>query len=215
VTATADTTAARDAILDAAEQLFARQGFAATTIKQIGVAANVNSALLYYYFADKEALYREVLARLIGGLAAEGLHRVQGVHDPRQAIRALVEGQVEMLLARPHLPQLMARELTDHQAVHAHGAITERLAGLFDAVCEIVRSGQRAGIFRGDLEPRHAAISTIAQVAYFFLARPAIELLLDEGAPLPDDTVRAFGRHAAGFALAALAAHAPAEGNAA
>jgi len=46
----------RDLILDAAEQLFAAQGFTATTIKQIGRAAGVNSALLYYYFADKDRL---------------------------------------------------------------------------------------------------------------------------------------------------------------
>ena len=39
----------QDLILDAAERLFARQGFTATTIKQIGRAASVNPALLYYY----------------------------------------------------------------------------------------------------------------------------------------------------------------------
>jgi DNA-binding transcriptional regulator YbjK len=47
----------RDLILDAAERLFAAQGFARTTIKQIGREAGVNSALLYYYFADKHQLY--------------------------------------------------------------------------------------------------------------------------------------------------------------
>jgi AcrR family transcriptional regulator len=200
-------TATRDALLDAAERLFARQGFASTTIKQIGGEAGVNSALLYYYFSDKEALYRAVLERLIGGLAAEGLRRVHGIDDPPAAIRALVEGQVEMLLARPHLPELMVRELVDHQAMHAHGAITRHLAGLFGAVCEIIRAGQRSGVFRAELEPRLAAISTISQVAYFFLARPAVGLLLGGGGPLPDDTMREFGRHAAGFALAALEAH--------
>ena len=53
-----DPTDTRIAILDAAEELFALHGFTATTIKQIGATADVNSALLYYYFADKETLYR-------------------------------------------------------------------------------------------------------------------------------------------------------------
>jgi AcrR family transcriptional regulator len=207
VTTAVDSPATREALLDAAERLFARQGFASTTIKQIGGEAGVNSALLYYYFADKEALYRAVLERLIGGMAAEGLRRVHGIDDPRAAVRALVEGQVEMLLSRPHLPELMVRELVDHQAMHAHGAITRHLAALFGAVCEIIRVGQRRGAFRAELEPRLAAISTISQVAYFFLARPAVGLLLGGGGPLPDDTMREFGRHAAGFALAALEAH--------
>lgn len=195
----------RDLILDAAERLFARQGYAATTIKQIGADAGVNSALLYYYFADKEALYHEVLGRLISGLAAEGMRRLRGVADPSSAIRALVEGQVEILLARPQLPQLMVRELVDHQAVHAQGLITEHMAGLFGAVCEVIRAGQRAGAFRRELEPRYAAVSTISQVVYFFIARPAVGLLMGQGpGVLSDQTMRDFGRHAAGYSLAAL-----------
>ena len=54
----------RDSILDAAEALFARQGFDATTIKDIGTAAGVNAALLYYYFTDKATLYEAVLRRM-------------------------------------------------------------------------------------------------------------------------------------------------------
>ena len=60
----------RDLILDAAERLFAAQGFTPTTIKQIGREAGVNSALLYYYFADKDQLYREVLQRFVSRLVS-------------------------------------------------------------------------------------------------------------------------------------------------
>jgi AcrR family transcriptional regulator len=207
MTAAAESPAARDSILDAAERLFARQGFDSTTIKQIGAEAGVNSALLYYYFADKVALYHAVLARLISGLAAEGMRRLQAVTGPREAVRALVEGQVEMLLERPHLPQLLVRELVDHEAMHAKGLITEHMARLFAAVCEAIRAGQRAGVFRSDLEPRYAAVSTISQVVYFFLARPAVGSLMGLGpGAMPDDAMRDFGRHAADFALAALSA---------
>ena len=42
-----DSTTSQNAILDAAEALFAETGFAATTIKDRGQAAACNSALLY------------------------------------------------------------------------------------------------------------------------------------------------------------------------
>jgi AcrR family transcriptional regulator len=195
----------RDQILDAAERLFARQGFTSTTVKQIGAEAGVNAALLYYYFADKEALYRAVLERLIAGLAIEGQKLLRSAKDPRSALRALVEGQVELLLARPHLPPLIIRELVDHQAMHAQGIIAEHMAALFGAVCEVIRAGQESGIFRRELEPRFAAVSTISQVVYFFIARPAFRLMIGQGTgSLPDETMREFGRHAADYALAAL-----------
>jgi hypothetical protein len=71
----------------------------------------------------------------------------------------------------------------------------------------LIEEGQRAGVFRRDVDPRFAAISTISQVAYFFVARPAVRILLGTGpdGPAPE-VVRAYASHAAEFALAALAA---------
>ena len=43
----------RQKILDAAERLFADQGFDATSVESIAAAAGVNKALIYYYFKDK------------------------------------------------------------------------------------------------------------------------------------------------------------------
>ena len=83
-------TETRDLILDAAERLFAAQGFAATTIKQIGAEAGVNSALLYYYFADKETLYREMLRRAVGGFAAGGIAQANLDLPPDEALRRFV-----------------------------------------------------------------------------------------------------------------------------
>jgi TetR/AcrR family transcriptional regulator len=196
----------RDLILDAAERLFAMQGFAATTIKQIGTAAGVNAALLYYYFEDKEQLYYAVLHNVIGTLGARLVERMTAAHDPEEAVRALVAAQAETLGARPHLPHLLMRELIDYGGANASPEFRLLSEGAFHQLCDAIRDGQRKGIFRPDLDPRLAAISTIAQVAYFCIARPVIPTLLDES---PDVTgsperVKAFGRHAADFAVAAL-----------
>src|ERR1051326_5648615 len=75
---------AREQILDAAERLFARKGFDPTTIKEIGAAAKVNPALLYYYFRDKEELYRAVLQRVAGDLVTRG----RGGRGPPRHTRA-------------------------------------------------------------------------------------------------------------------------------
>ena len=196
----------RDLILDAAERSFARLGYAATTIKAIGTEAGVNTALLYYYFADKETLYREVLRRLIGNLVEGGAARMASGGNPEDALRALIRYQGEFLAAHPAAPQLLVRELVDHQAEHAEEQIKHLTANLFDRVCTLIQGGQKAGLFRRDVEPRFAAISCIAQVVYFFVARPAFAIMLREpGGPSPE-TVRAFALHAADFALAALRA---------
>ncbi len=60
-------------------------------------------------------------------------------------------------------------------------------------------------MFRTDVEPRFAAVSTISQVVYFTLARPAVGIFFGEGAAgITDSTVREFARHAGDFAVRAL-----------
>jgi AcrR family transcriptional regulator len=56
-------TRTRDLILDAAESLFARQGYQATTIKQVAEQVGVQGPALYKHFSSKRALFEEVLER--------------------------------------------------------------------------------------------------------------------------------------------------------
>jgi AcrR family transcriptional regulator len=60
-----DGISAKDKILNAAESMFATKGYDAATIGEIGKLAGVNSALLYYYFANKEAILRQMMESAI------------------------------------------------------------------------------------------------------------------------------------------------------
>ncbi|HQG39237.1 MAG TPA: helix-turn-helix domain-containing protein, partial [Chitinophagales bacterium] len=55
----------REFILDAAERLFAEQGFEAVSVREISKAADINIAMVSYYFGSKEKLYEEVIQRKI------------------------------------------------------------------------------------------------------------------------------------------------------
>jgi TetR/AcrR family transcriptional regulator len=200
-----DAPSTSDLILDAAERLFARQGFAATTIKQIGKEAAVNPALLYYYYDSKETLYRAMLQRILGQLLSRGTDAIERANTHADRIRAFVRAQARLLAEHPHFPQLLVRELVDHQAAHAEQAITTSAAGAFKRLCDVISAGQKAGAFRASLNPRFTAISIIAQVAYFAIARPAVGLVLGHGTSGPPPAVAAeFYAHAEEFALAAL-----------
>jgi TetR/AcrR family transcriptional regulator len=195
----------RELILDSAQQLFGRKGLEATTIKQIGAESGLNPALLYYYFADKQNLYRAILQRIGEGLIARGGAALLTAATPPEAIRALVLAQMQFLLANPDAPKLIIRELLDHEARHAEAMILQVASGIFQRLCAVIEAGQRAGEFRPDLEPKFAAVSTISQVIYFTIARPAVGIFLGHGpGGVPEETADAFGRHAADFALSAL-----------
>jgi hypothetical protein len=117
----------------------------------------------------------------------------------------VVESQVAVLVANPHLPILLARELIDWKAAHAEPAIRSLSGGLFERLRLAVETGQASGAFNANLNSRFVAISVVAQVGYLVLASPIAGILLGRGPDGPTaDDIRAFGKHAAAFALAAL-----------
>lgn len=54
----------RQAILDAAETIFAEHGFAGARVDAIAKASGYNQGLIFRYFGDKQGLYAEVLRRI-------------------------------------------------------------------------------------------------------------------------------------------------------
>ena len=199
--------ATAEKILDAAERLFATKGFSATTIKMIATESQQNSALIYYYYDSKAALYGHVLNRVVGKIASEAASRISPNSAPTEVVSAVVESQVAVLAANPHLPILLARELIDWKAAHAEPAIRSLSAGLFERLRGAIEAGQQDGTFSPEINSRFAAISVVAQVGYLVLASPVAGILLGRGLEGPTaDDVRAFGKHAAAFSLAALGA---------
>lgn len=199
------TATSRDAILEAALRCFAAKGYAATTIKDLASEADVNSALLYYYFADKETLYRETLRHVARQLGEAAGSRLEDDVPPDEAVRRFVEQQAEFLIAHQHVPRLLLREMLEHTGRHAESAIVSLIGTVFKALCDVIRRGQQQGVFRDDVDPRYAAISTVSLVAYFVIARPIVGIALGDGLSGPtEERTRDYGRHAAEFALVGL-----------
>jgi AcrR family transcriptional regulator len=67
-----DAAATRQALLDAARQLFASTGYDATTVRAIADRAGVNQALLFRYFGSKEGLFDEAVLGDALQLLADG-----------------------------------------------------------------------------------------------------------------------------------------------
>lgn len=86
----------KDTILDAAETLFAEQGFAATSLRQLTQRAGVNVAAVNYHFGSKEELVKEVLRRRIEPINAERMRRLAALSEP--ALEAIVRAFLEPAL---------------------------------------------------------------------------------------------------------------------
>lgn len=86
-------TATRERIVEAARDLFFRQGYVATGVAQILKASNANSGSLYYFFPGKEDLLVAVLEKYQALLEPRVLKPAfDRVEDPIERLFAVLEG---------------------------------------------------------------------------------------------------------------------------
>lgn len=91
----------RQALLDAAEELFAEHGIDGASLRSITRRAGANVAAIHYYFGSKEGLVQEVFTRRLAPLSEERLARLDACGAPGEQtleciLRAFVEPFVEL-----------------------------------------------------------------------------------------------------------------------
>src|SRR6266567_3009441 len=118
-----DAEVARQAILDAAEEIFAENGFDGARIDAIAAASGYNKSLIFHYFDDKLGLYTAVLKRidqqgneLQAIMLAPSLENETILHDARE-FRAFLEGMVglsfDFLQSHPNILRILSWEAAE------------------------------------------------------------------------------------------------------
>lgn len=79
----------QDLILNQAARVFARRGYAATSIGDIAEACDCSKSRLYHYFPSKEAILSEMLTSHVDGLLTKCRHTLYGFSDPEERFRQL------------------------------------------------------------------------------------------------------------------------------
>ncbi len=98
----------RAAILDAAEELFARKGYEATSLEDVGRNAGLSRGTPHYFFGTKEDLYKAVLERVFAD-ARESVARGRAAASGATAevvIAEAVGSYVDFLASRPAFVRL-------------------------------------------------------------------------------------------------------------
>jgi AcrR family transcriptional regulator len=166
----------RQEILDVAENLFARQGYSATSLREIADQVGVNPAMVHYYFGTKLALLQHVLEQSLEPLA-------QTIARMKEEEQAPVEDITRLLLQtfseHPGLPALVAREVMLPGGVmqdHFMKFLAPRLGGSLPGLLE---KEQQDGRMRNDFDPSLAALLLLSCCVFPFIARDLAEKALD------------------------------------
>ena len=167
----------RERLLHAALRLFAQQGFAKTSTREIAEAASANVAAISYYFGDKAGLYRAVFLEPIDGPRRDLSPLLNTTCSLAEGLRCMLGGFIEPLkhdeTARLCI-KLHCREMLEPTGLwqeEIHNGIKPMHAALVTLLC------RRFGLRKADDEVHRLAVSIAGLGVHLFVSRDVIEAL--------------------------------------
>lgn len=189
--ASARPVATAERLLDAAEQVFGAQGFAAARLEDIAATAGVRRSSLLYHFPSKEALYEAVVRRAMHALART-LGEAMTLDAPfADRLNAVERRYLEFLTARAGFAGLVLREVVDGRGP-GRAILTEALLPLLDEVDAFFRAS--AGESPSGVPGRGALLQAASSALVFAAAGPFAAALWGDHPPRPGLAAQLFLR---------------------
>lgn len=140
-------------IMEAAEKLFAEQGFAGTSVRDIAEAAHVNLAMISYYFGSKEKLMEAMFHHRGSDFKIQLENILQNKNlSPIQKVEKLIDDYIERIFKKQCFHKIMTRE----QIANSSTAITEKIYELkqrnYSLIKQLIHEGQKSGDFKKNID---------------------------------------------------------------
>jgi len=171
-----------DRILHAAQRVFVRRGVSGTRMQEIADEADVNRALLNYYFRTKKRLAEAVFVRVARSFFPQMLQILSSDLPLRDKLQKTIDTELRLLSQNPYLPGYLIAEFqyrSDElrqlisQAVPVDRVRSTLLGTLQEQLDDAAD--------RGELRPTGAedlVVSLVSQVIFPFAAAPMLQALL-------------------------------------
>jgi AcrR family transcriptional regulator len=173
-------TTTKDRLLKAAFEEFSRRGFAGARVDEIATKAGANKALIYQYYGDKEALFKQVLEAKMGEMGKIAT-------DDPERFPEVIGDFFDFHAANPWVTRLTCWEALDFGGKSVPNE-AERKKHLASHVADL-EEFQRVGVIDPKLDARQTLVSLIGLVHVWF-ALPQVARMISGGNPYTPEALR-------------------------
>ena len=140
-------------ILQIATEEFARNGLSGSRIEEITARTKTSKRMIYYYFGDKEGLYKACLEKAYADVrGGEGALSLDGL-PPDKALARLVAFTFDHHRRNPDFIRMVMIENIHNAAyLKTSSIIREVNVPAIEYLADVITRGQAAGTFRPDLD---------------------------------------------------------------
>lgn len=159
----------RDKILDAAEGLFAKRGYAGIGLREVAETVGLGKSSLFHHFKNKPQLYAAVAARILTRIEDRLMRTLAAGGDPTARLERWLDELIDVLAENPTYARLLLRSLFEDDDLPGNTPEEEQcdhaIASMMGSVSTLLREGMSAGLIRAT-SVRHLLL-TLVGVAVF------------------------------------------------
>lgn len=138
----------RTSILNAAEKLFASQGYEGTSTRQIAMEAGANMSMINYYFGSKEGVFMEIMSNRIKGFSL-ALTSIEAEDlNQQEKLMMVIDQYTRRILSNISFHKMMHRELSLTQRPEMYDKLKQAMSGNLMIIERIINEGIEQGEFR-------------------------------------------------------------------
>jgi len=156
----------RKSIIDAAIEVFSRNGFQNSTISEIAQKANVAEGTIYQYFRNKEDLFFSIPIDKTKEFYGELELHLQGIKGSINKVRKFVWYYIHHLQANPEYARALMLEMRVNRNF-IRTKTYEAFRPMTHRILEIIEEGQEEGAIRKDVDMytiRHLILGSLEHI---------------------------------------------------
>jgi AcrR family transcriptional regulator len=166
-------------ILEVAETLFSEKGFDGTSIRNIAKLAQINVAMVSYYFGSKERLLESLIFYRTSDLKLQLDKLLQEDLEPLEKINKLIALYIDRINLNKGIYRILHFEFTSKKREQNIQAFSELRKGNLKSLELIIEEGQKKGIFRKDVIIPLITPTILGTFFHFHMNKPFFENLLN------------------------------------
>jgi len=144
-------------ILDAAESIFAEQGFFRTTMRQIALKAEFALGTIYSYFGSKKQLYGKVIETKVDELAAFVAREMADAPSVQDQVEKFIQAKMTFLDKNLHFLHLYLAEV-DVPRLDINNILPKKVREKYDSMLSVLTDVIWRGIQEGLFKPMDARV---------------------------------------------------------
>lgn len=168
---------ARQALINAARELFALEGFDGVSTKRLAERAGVNPAMIHYYFGDKAGLQNTTFLEGLESVIEKLTELSERSAEPT-SLPDFFSVYMQTLAANPWLPGMIVRDVLPEEGRLRPVFVQTLGSRVGPIVMELVASSQARGALRPDLDPIMTTLSVVSLTVFPFVALPVASQVL-------------------------------------